>query len=169
MSRGAKTKFNLCQSPWWRLYFQPIHWMTNWLTEGLADCLSSEVTGWWYKNTTRPKFNLQWEEAPVWQSAVRQGSHQVILSACLCVCVKTCVCVCAYMSPQPDWILLHSGTPGQSPMAPTGMPPTHTHTHTSGPHIREFGTNRGLKLNFKEDLMCICACCGWVLIHNRSP
>lgn len=74
--------------------------MTNWLTEGLADCLSSEVTGCWYKNTAQPKFNLQWEEAPVWQSAVRQGSHQVILSAypfSVCVwkmrarvCVRTC-------------------------------------------------------------------------------
>lgn len=53
--------------------------------------------------------------------------HSICLPVrtCSCVCVK--VRVCAYMSPQPDWILLHAGTPGQSPMAPAGMPPTHTH------------------------------------------
>lgn len=133
MSRGAKTKFNLCQSPWWRLYFQPIHWMTNWLTEGLADCLSSEVTGWWYKNTTRPKFNLQWEEAPVWQSAVRQGSHQVILSACLCVCVKTCVCVCVHVTTArlDPLTLRHSGS------VPNGTNRHATDTHTHWGHTSE--------------------------------
>lgn len=58
-------------------------------------------------------------------------SHSICPPVCMCEKLYVCACVHAYMSPQQDRILLHIGTPGQSPMAPTGMPPTHKQHYTS--------------------------------------